>query len=146
MPRARISYGLLTSQNQGGGQKKQGLPPTVGLGHFSMNIIQRKAGYCRCNNSQSNDPFAILLAGILSIFSSASAVQIDDINATINTIPSLALSTETKNALIDFYNKVKAMFTYYIIFYTDVINSFNTSFCEAYKSEYLPLNFSNRIL
>jgi hypothetical protein len=47
MPRAKISYGLITSQNQGGGNKKQGLPPTVGLGHFSMNIIQRKAGYCR---------------------------------------------------------------------------------------------------
>jgi len=46
MPRAKISYGLITSQNQGGGIKKQGLPPTVGLGQFSMNIIQRKAGYC----------------------------------------------------------------------------------------------------
>lgn len=49
MPRSRISYGLLTSQNQGGGgSKKQGLPPSVGLGNFSMNLIQRKAGYCKC--------------------------------------------------------------------------------------------------
>jgi polar amino acid transport system substrate-binding protein len=38
MPRARLSYGLLTSQNQGGGNKKQGLPPTVGKSQFSFNI------------------------------------------------------------------------------------------------------------
>jgi hypothetical protein len=48
MPRARLSYGLLTSQNQGGGDKKQGLPPTVGLGHFSMKVIQKRGGYCPC--------------------------------------------------------------------------------------------------
>jgi hypothetical protein len=30
MPRARISYGLVTSQNQGGGNSKQGLPTTIG--------------------------------------------------------------------------------------------------------------------
>lgn len=41
MPSSRISYGLLTSQNQG--DKKQGLPPTVGLRNFSMNVIKRKA-------------------------------------------------------------------------------------------------------
>jgi len=50
MPRARLSYTLLTSQNQGGGNKKQGLPSTIGLGTFSMNLIQRKAGYCPCVN------------------------------------------------------------------------------------------------
>ena len=43
MPFARLSYGLLTSQDQGGGDKKQGLPPIVGLGHFSINIIRRKS-------------------------------------------------------------------------------------------------------
>jgi hypothetical protein len=48
MPRAQLSYGLLTSQNQGGGNKKQGLPPTVGLGHFSMKVIQQRGGYCPC--------------------------------------------------------------------------------------------------
>jgi len=48
MPRAQISSGLLTTQNQGGGTKKQGLPPTVGLGRFSFNLIQRKGGYCKC--------------------------------------------------------------------------------------------------
>lgn len=45
MPRARISYGLLTSQDQGGGDSKQGLPPSVGLGNFSMRINRRKAGH-----------------------------------------------------------------------------------------------------
>jgi hypothetical protein len=48
MPRARISSGLLSNRYQGGGNKKQGLPPSVGLNSFSMNIIQRKAGYCKC--------------------------------------------------------------------------------------------------
>ncbi len=49
MPFARFSYGLITSRNQGGGNKKQGLPPTMGLGPFSMNLIQRRAGYCKCD-------------------------------------------------------------------------------------------------
>ena len=48
MPFSRVSYGRITSRNQGGGNKKQGLPPTMGLGPFSMNIIQRRAGYCKC--------------------------------------------------------------------------------------------------
>jgi hypothetical protein len=30
MPRARVSYGTLTSQNQGGGVKKQGVPSSSG--------------------------------------------------------------------------------------------------------------------
>jgi hypothetical protein len=40
-----------TNDNQkmyGGANNKQGLPRTVGLGQFSSNIIQRKAGFCRC--------------------------------------------------------------------------------------------------
>ncbi len=53
MPLANVSYGLLTSRNQGGGNKKQGLPPTMGLGPFSMNIIQRVAGYCQCPESDN---------------------------------------------------------------------------------------------
>ena len=32
----------------GGANRKQGLPPSVGLGQFANNIIQRKAGFCRC--------------------------------------------------------------------------------------------------
>jgi hypothetical protein len=64
MPRAKISYGLITSQNQGGGNKKQGLPPTVGLGQFSMNIIQRKAGYCRnCGAKQARYTIVITSGG-----------------------------------------------------------------------------------
>ena len=35
----------------GGANKKQGLPPTVGLGQFSSNIIQQKAGFCKCLSS-----------------------------------------------------------------------------------------------
>jgi N-acetylneuraminic acid mutarotase len=49
MPLARVSFGLLTSQNQGGGDKKQGLPPSVGLGHFSLKVIQKRGGYCCLN-------------------------------------------------------------------------------------------------
>jgi hypothetical protein len=64
MPRANISYGLITSQNQGGGNKKQGLPPTVGLGQFSMNIIQRKAGYCSiCGAKQARHTIVITSGG-----------------------------------------------------------------------------------
>jgi hypothetical protein len=64
MPRANISYGLITSQNQGGGNKKQGLPPTVGLGQFSMNIIQRKAGYCsNCGAKQARHTIVITSGG-----------------------------------------------------------------------------------
>ncbi len=62
MPRANISYGLITSQNQGGGNKKQGLPPTVGLGQFSMNIIQRKAGYCsKCVTNENQATYTIVI-------------------------------------------------------------------------------------
>jgi len=41
----------LNTDNQkmyGGPNRKQGLPRTVGLGQFSLNIIQKKAGYCKC--------------------------------------------------------------------------------------------------
>ena len=53
MPLARVSYGLITSRNQGGGNKKQGLPPTMGLGPVAMNLIQRRAGYCKCVTTNS---------------------------------------------------------------------------------------------
>ena len=48
MPRAILSYGLLTSQNQGGGVKKQGLSPTIGKNQFNFRLIKRKA--YRVNN------------------------------------------------------------------------------------------------
>jgi len=44
----------LNTDNQrmyGGTNFKVGLPRTVGLGQFSSNIIQRKAGYCRCTTA-----------------------------------------------------------------------------------------------
>ena len=44
----------LNTDNQkmyGGCSFKVGLPRTVGLGQFSSNIIQRKAGYCRCTTA-----------------------------------------------------------------------------------------------
>ena len=41
----------------GGGNKKQGLPPSIGFGRFSTNLIQRKAGYCKCVLSRgTNQP------------------------------------------------------------------------------------------
>jgi len=43
MPRAGISYGILTTQNQGGGVKKQGLPPNIGKNQFNFRLIKRKA-------------------------------------------------------------------------------------------------------
>jgi hypothetical protein len=43
MPRAGISYGILTTQNQGGGDKKQGLPPNIGKNQFNFRLIKRKA-------------------------------------------------------------------------------------------------------
>ena len=47
MPTARLSYSSITSRNQGGGgDKKQGLPRTFGLGSISIKIYQEKTGYC----------------------------------------------------------------------------------------------------
>jgi hypothetical protein len=40
---SRISTGLLTNQNQGGGSKKQGIPSSIGLGRFSLNSIKRRS-------------------------------------------------------------------------------------------------------
>lgn len=41
----------------GGGNNKQGLPPSIGFGRFSTNLIQRKAGYCKCVLSRgTNQP------------------------------------------------------------------------------------------
>ena len=40
---SRISTGLLTTQNQGGGSKKQGIPSSIGLGRFSLNLIKRRS-------------------------------------------------------------------------------------------------------
>ena len=34
--------------NYGGGDKKQGLPPTIGVCQFAFNAIKQKAGYCKC--------------------------------------------------------------------------------------------------
>lgn len=40
----------------GGENKKQGLPPSIGFGRFSTNLIQRKAGYCKCVLSRGYEP------------------------------------------------------------------------------------------
>ena len=45
MTRAKLSYGLLTSQNQGGGNKKQGLAPSIGKGQYIFRILSRKASH-----------------------------------------------------------------------------------------------------
>ena len=46
MGRLNISSSTLTSQNQGGGNSKAGLPSTIGLGTFSWRIIRKKTNYC----------------------------------------------------------------------------------------------------
>ena len=46
MGRLKISSSTLTSQNQGGGNSKAGLPSTIGLGPFSWRIIRRRTNYC----------------------------------------------------------------------------------------------------
>jgi len=43
MTRARLSYGLLTSQNQGGGDSKQGLVSRVGKSGVIFRVISRKS-------------------------------------------------------------------------------------------------------
>ena len=49
MGRLNISSSTLTSQNQGGGNSKAGLPSTIGLGPFSWRIIRRRTNYCCIN-------------------------------------------------------------------------------------------------
>jgi hypothetical protein len=46
MGRLNISSSTLTSQNQGGGNSKAGLPSTIGLGPFSWRITRRRTNYC----------------------------------------------------------------------------------------------------
>ena len=46
MGRLNISSSTLTSQNQGGGNSKAGLPSTIGLRAFSWRIIRRRTNYC----------------------------------------------------------------------------------------------------
>ena len=48
MQRARMISGLTKNRNSGGGDKKQGLPATVGVNHFALNLIKRQTGYCKC--------------------------------------------------------------------------------------------------
>lgn len=45
------SYLNYINNNQkmsGGVNTKQGLPPTIGHGQFSINTIKKNAGYCSC--------------------------------------------------------------------------------------------------
>lgn len=48
MQRARMISGLTKNRNSGGGDKKQGLPATIGVNRFALNLIKREAGYCKC--------------------------------------------------------------------------------------------------
>ena len=43
MTRARLSYGLITSQNQGGGDSKQGLVSRVGKSGVNFRVISRRS-------------------------------------------------------------------------------------------------------
>ena len=49
MPRANISASTLTTQFQGGGSKKEGLIPSIGLSTFSRKVIRQRTNYCNCN-------------------------------------------------------------------------------------------------
>jgi len=51
MGRLNISSSTLTSQNQGGGNSKAGLPSTIGLGPFSWRITRRRTNYCCINGN-----------------------------------------------------------------------------------------------
>lgn len=42
---AHIFKSTITSRNQGGGDKKAGLPPSVGLSAFARNAIRIKSTY-----------------------------------------------------------------------------------------------------
>jgi hypothetical protein len=47
MQRARHISGLTVHRNQGGGDKKQGLPITIGAGVNSVFLLKTKVGYCQ---------------------------------------------------------------------------------------------------
>ena len=68
MGRLNISSSTLTSQNQGGGNSKAGLPSTIGLGPFSWRIIRRRTNYCcltgEIDTTGSNDDDDITYTGI----------------------------------------------------------------------------------
>jgi hypothetical protein len=56
MQRARMLSGLTKNRNSGGGDKKQGLPSTIGVNHFSLNLIKRQVIKCKCVPPQAETP------------------------------------------------------------------------------------------
>ena len=53
MQRARHISGLTVHRNQGGGDKKQGLPTTIGAGVNSVFLLKTKVGYCHFAKTSS---------------------------------------------------------------------------------------------
>lgn len=45
---AYLNYINNNQKMSGGCNTKQGLPPSIGYGQFSIHLIQKKAGYCAC--------------------------------------------------------------------------------------------------
>ena len=43
-----LAYINNNQKMSGGCNTKQGLPPTIGYGQFSINAIKKTAGYCAC--------------------------------------------------------------------------------------------------
>ena len=53
MQKARRISGLTVHRNQGGGDKKQGLPITIGAGVNSVFLLKTKVGYCNFSKASS---------------------------------------------------------------------------------------------
>lgn len=54
MQRARQISGLTVHRNNGGGNKKQGLPITIGAGVNSVFLMKTKVGYCQFKTASSS--------------------------------------------------------------------------------------------
>ena len=53
MQKARRLSGLTKNRNQGGGDKKQGLVPTIGINLNAMLTIRKQATFCKCDPVQN---------------------------------------------------------------------------------------------
>ena len=75
MTRAKLSYGLLTSQNQGGGNKKQGLAPSIGKGQYIFRIIRRKASHTEKEEEEEKEAVGTNQDGFLIKYSEGGEAQ-----------------------------------------------------------------------
>ena len=49
MQKARRLSGLTKNRDQGGGMKKQGIPPTIGINLNAMLTVRKQAFFCKCD-------------------------------------------------------------------------------------------------